>query len=136
MSVFVDTSALYALLVRTENQHAEMTRAFQASLEEGRALWTTSYVLVESTALLQHRLGLAPVRDLCERILPLLNVQWVDQDLHRRALARFIAQDRRQVSLVDCVSVEAMRAAGTRLVLGLDPHLTEGGARLLPDAPG
>jgi len=52
VSVFLDTSALYALLVRTEDGHAEVVRAFRKVLEERRALWTTSYVLVETIALL------------------------------------------------------------------------------------
>jgi len=42
VSAFLDTSALYALLVRTEERHAGALRSFRALLEERRALWTTS----------------------------------------------------------------------------------------------
>lgn len=40
------------MLVRTEDRHADVVRAFRKSLEEGRALWATSYILVETVALL------------------------------------------------------------------------------------
>ena len=42
MSVFLDTSALYAMLVPTEERHAGVLRSFRALLEERRAPWTTS----------------------------------------------------------------------------------------------
>jgi len=42
VSAFLDTSALYALLVRTEDRHAGALRSFRTLLEEHRALWTTS----------------------------------------------------------------------------------------------
>ena len=42
MSACLDTSALYALLVRTEERHADVLWSFRALLEERRALWTTS----------------------------------------------------------------------------------------------
>jgi predicted nucleic acid-binding protein len=71
VSVFVDTSALYALLVRTDEDHAEAAKAFRGLLEAGRSLVSTNYVLVETTALLQHRIGLAAVRDLDARIVAL-----------------------------------------------------------------
>ena len=52
MSVFVDTSGLYALLVRTEERHADVVRALRIFTEGGRTLVTTNYVVVETTALL------------------------------------------------------------------------------------
>ena len=134
MSVFVDTSGLYALLVRTEDKHAEVLRVFREALEEGRTLWTTSYVIVETVALLQHRLGLAPVRDFVEHLVPVMSVEWVSEALHRKATERLLREDRRRLSLVDCVSLEFMRAQGLRDVLALDPHFTEAGCRLLPPA--
>jgi predicted nucleic acid-binding protein len=52
MSVFADTSALYASIVRTEGRHRESLNVFQKLIESGRSLKTTSYVLLETTALL------------------------------------------------------------------------------------
>ncbi len=57
--IFVDTSAIFALADGIDARHDEATRAFDALLRTGRRLFTHSYVLVESMALLQRRLGRA-----------------------------------------------------------------------------
>jgi predicted nucleic acid-binding protein len=134
VSAFVDTSGLYALLVRTESSHGEVFQAFRKLLQEGRTLMTTSYVLVETVALLQHRLGLAPVRAFTEHLLPVLSVEWVSEVLHRKGTERLLREDRRRLSLVDCVSLEFIRSQGLRDVLALDAHFAEAGYRLLPPA--
>ena len=132
MSVFVDTSAFYALLVGTDAGHAQITEVFRATAERGRRLVTTNYVLVETAALLQHRIGLAPVRDLEQHILPLVTVHWVSAELHRRGMDRLLRMDKRHVSLVDAISFVAMDADGLTDVLALDPDFETEGFRLLP----
>ena len=112
MNCFVDTSALYAFLVRSDVDHDAVASAFQSVAESGRRMVTTSYVLVETAALLQHRIGLDPVRDLEGRIVPLLDIVWVTGELHRRGVARLFRMDRRHVSLVDAVSFTIMEAEG------------------------
>jgi predicted nucleic acid-binding protein len=129
---FADTSGLYALLVRTEDGHADVVTAFERLLKARRELWTTSYVLVETIALLQHRIGLAPIRDLIEKILPLFSVDWISSDLHLKGVERLLREDKRRLSLVDCVSFEFLRSAEIEDVLGLDPHFEAAGFRLLP----
>ena len=101
MSVFADTSGLYALLVGSEEGHADLVRAFRNILTESRPLWTTSYVLIETIALLQSRIGLEPVRDFDEHVFPLLSVEWVSEDLHRRGARRVSMENRRRLSVVD-----------------------------------
>jgi uncharacterized protein len=132
VSLFVDTSGFYALLVRTERHHGAMLEAFRAAAERGRRMVTTNYVIVETSALLQHRIGLAPVRDLEERILPLVSVQWVSGELHRRAVERLFRTDKRKVTLVNVVSFVVMDVEGLTDVMGLDPDFTAEGFRLLP----
>lgn len=132
MSCFVDTSALYAFLVRTDADHEAVTTGFRVLAESGRRMVSTNYVLVETAALLQHRIGLDAVRDLDGRITPLLDIVWVGSDLHRRAIARLFRLDRRRVSLVDAVSFAVMEAGGLTEVLGLDADFTSEGFRLIP----
>ena len=132
MSLFVDTSAFYALLVASERDHCAVLDAFRAAAERGRRMVTTNYVLVETAALLQHRIGLPPVRDLEDRILPLITVHWVSSELHQRAVERLFRTDKRRVSLVDVVSFAVMDAEGLTDVLGLDPDFATEGFRLLP----
>jgi len=132
LSVFVDTSALYALLVRSEEEHSRVAEAFREALRRGRVLVTSNYVLLESSALLQHRFGLPAVRDLETRIAPLLRVLWIDEGLHRRALELLFATDRREVSLVDCVSFLVMEGEGIEEALALDSHFEKRGFKVLP----
>ena len=132
MSVFVDTSAFYALLVRKDESHDAVRRAFAGLLGDRRPLWTTSFVMVETMALLQHRIGLSAARDFDEEVLPAVHVRWVDEDLYRLGTDRLWRQDRRHVSLVDCTSFEFMRTQGISAALAIDPHFEEAGFDLLP----
>ena len=135
MTVFADTSALYALLVRTEAGHSEVAAAFAEILDRRRPVVTTNYVVLETTALLQRRIGLAAVRDLDQRIVPLCTLRWVSETIHRRAMDRLIRADRRGLSLVDCTSFEVMRLEGIADALALDADFADAGFRLLPEAP-
>ena len=131
MSVFVDTSGLYALLVGSETSHIHVVRAFRDLVARERPLRTTSYVAAETVALLQQRIGLEPVRDFDEHVYPLLSIEWVKEDLHRRGMRRLSREDRRRLSLVDCVSLEFMRQQRIDDVLGLDRHFEEAGHALI-----
>lgn len=132
MSVFADTSALYALLVRTDEAHESVREAFARLLADDRVLWTTSFVIVETMALLQHRIGLGAARDFDEDVLPVLRVQWVDETLYRLGTERLWREDRRALSLVDAVSFEFMKGHGITTALAVDPHFKAAGFHLLP----
>jgi predicted nucleic acid-binding protein len=136
VSVLVDTSALYALLVRTEERRDEVEAALDRFLDEGRLLRTTSYVLVETVALLQHRFGLGAVRDLYSRVLPLMGVTWIDARLHGRAMERLIRADERGLSLVDVASFVVMEQEGIRTALTLDADFERHGFDVLPARRG
>ena len=109
MSLFIDTSGLYALIVATEREHAAVATVFRSAAEKGRRMTTTNYVLSETSALLQRRIGINPVRDLHDRLVPLLKVVWVTEEMHRRGLEQMLRIDKRGVSLVDCVSFVTMQ---------------------------
>lgn len=133
MSVFVDTSALYALLVRTEEGHSEISTAFASLLDLNRRLVTSNYVMVETAALLQRRFGLAAVHDLQSRIVPLLTIRWIGEVQHRRAMERLLRTDRRRLSLVDCSSFVIMDADGIAEALALDRDFEAAGYRVVPE---
>jgi len=132
VSLFVDTSGLYALLLGTESEHTGIAAAFRTAAEKGRRLVTTNYVLAETSALLQSRIGIDPVRDLHHRLLPVLSVIWVTQDLHNRGADRLFRIDRRRLSLVDAISFTVMEDEGLMDVLGVDSDFTAQGFRLVP----
>ena len=133
MTVFADTSALYALMVSNETGHAEVSSAFKELVEGNRPIATSNYVLAETTALLQRHIGLAAVRDLTARIVPLLVVHWVSESLHQQALERLVRSDRRDLSLVDRTSFLIMEREGIRDALALNADFADAGFRVIPD---
>ena len=132
MSLFIDTSALYALLDGDEPRHADVVAAWRAVTDNGRPLFTSNYVLVETFALVQRRLGLDAVHALAEVFVPLLQSVWVDEELHAAAVASLFTAARRHLSLVDCTSFELMRRLGLTDVLALDTDFARQGFNLLP----
>ncbi|MDZ7700529.1 MAG: hypothetical protein U5R49_27575 [Deltaproteobacteria bacterium] len=61
MIAFADTSALFALLVSNDSMHLRARKNFAHFSAQHFQLLTSSFVLVETVALLQHRMGLNAV---------------------------------------------------------------------------
>ena len=78
MTVFVDTSALYAVLDADDDHHSSAKDTWVDLLENRDGLQTDNYVLLETLALLQSRLGMTAVNKFTTDVLPVLNVSWVD----------------------------------------------------------
>jgi uncharacterized protein len=127
MKIFIDTSAFFALLDNDDDHYPAAKRVWKELLQEENILITSNYVLVESLALLQSRLGLEAVRDFQETIVPLVQIEFVDLELHRVGVSALLAASRRNLSLVDCVSFEVMRSLGIKDVFTFDPHFREQG---------
>jgi predicted nucleic acid-binding protein len=132
--IFVDTSALYAVLDRDDQNHPLAKTTWGTLLQENEALIVTNYVVVETTALVQHRLGMEAIRVLCGDILPALDVHWIGEDDHKHAQNALLAADRRKVSLVDCSSFHVMRSRMLRIAFAFDAHFREQGFEVLPTA--
>lgn len=132
MSTFVDTSALLAVLDADDAQHARAARAWNDLLEGDEPLVTSNYVLVEVAALAQARLGLDAVRALDADVVPALAIVWVDESRHRAAMRAVLTARRRGLSLVDCVSFDTMRQAGSTRVFAFDRHFRQQGFDVIP----
>ena len=112
-TIFVDTSALFAVLDGDDDNHQRALRAWSSMVDRlevdpGAAI-THSGVVIESAALVQRRLGMDATRDLLETIVPSFTVVWIDEQIHRLAVAAMLAAGKRQVSLVDWTSFTVMR---------------------------
>jgi len=127
MRTFVDTSAFYAILDRDDANHQKAKQWWSGLLQDQNILVTSNYVLVETFALLQSRVGLAAVRAFQEDVLPLINVEFVTPGIHRSGIAALLLASKRNLSLVDCVSFEIMRTLGIRNVFAFDAHFKQQG---------
>lgn len=132
MTVFLDTSGLYAVFDRDDANHSRAKNAWVEWLREGAVLLTNNYVLLETAALLQHRIGVAAVRALHEEVTPLLQVDWISEEQHRAGVEAVLAAARKKLSLVDCLSFQTMRSRGVRTVFCFDQHFREQGFATKP----
>ena len=104
--VLIDTSALYALHSAEDLFHERANVAFQRLAGTEQELWTTSYTLVETVALLHRRLGFSVVTEFSEwRDRSNLRVLWIDSRVHDQAWNRYTAEQGRGLSLVDWTTV-------------------------------
>jgi len=124
VTVFVDTSALFALLDVDDERHQEAAVMF-AALVGSADLVTHNYVHVESIALTARRLGVEATGALLDDLLPTVRTVWVDEALHAAALAAF--REGQSASLVDHVSFELMRQAGITVALAFDADFSARG---------
>lgn len=132
--VFVDTSALYAVLDATDANHedaaASFTRLFDGVSQGEFEGVTHGSVVVETAALVQRRLGMEAARALLDDMLPLLSTVWVDEALHAQAVTAFLAANRRKVSLVDWTSFVVMRRLVIDQALAFDADFVDQGFSL------
>ena len=132
MRVMVDTSAILAYTDPDQPRHRQAVETVARLAAAESQLVVTNYILVETISLMQRRQGMDLVRSFITRQLPGLAVAWVDPDTHAAALLEFLLADRRQLSLVDCVTFEVMRRQGIRYAVAFDPHFAEAGFPLPP----
>jgi len=131
MSVFVDTSALYALIDRDDANHGPAAAWLQRISPEEQ-LVTHNYVVVETSALVQRRFGASILRHLHDVVATGFTVVWVDATLHDAAVVALLAGRTRKVSLVDRVSFELMRRSRIAEAFAFDRDFVGEGFRLVP----
>lgn len=131
MRVFVDTSALYALLDRDDQNHPAARRIWEHLRDEGASLITHNYVLVETADLIKSRLGPNAVRALFDRLMEVVEVKWIHQEIHEKALSGLLASETRPVGLVDQASFVLMRELDVEKVFAFDQEFNHEGFEVL-----
>ena len=102
--IFVDTSAFYALIDRSDQHHHQASAIWSVLLKNEVAIITTNYVMCETIHLLQSRISF-DAASICHRdILGITDVYWVDADLHQKAYTIWLNSRQKGLSLIDCVS--------------------------------
>lgn len=132
MRVFVDTSAFLSVLDSDDRNHPRARDAWAEMVSSEALLVTNNYVLVETFALLQHRMGIEAVRAFHDDVLPVVNTDWVNESVHRSGVSALLAASKRRLSLVDVVSFESMRRLGIKTAFAFDKHFLEHGFDCVP----
>lgn len=130
--VYVDTSGLIALLRAEDVAHGPTRDVMARLVTEGQRLVTTTYVAVETSALLTRRFGLAPVQALDRLFGTAIEVLGVPLDLHWLAWREVLTGGRSGPSLVDWAGFLTMRGEGIETAVAVDGHFRAQGFRVLP----
>ena len=123
--VFVDSSALLALLDADDPQQPAVKRAFAE--HEDDELVTHGYVVAESLAVARRRFGVEGTITLLDDVLPAIRLLPVDVEQHAEAQRRYRASLPSGTSFVDRVSLRLMEREGIQVALTTDPDLTPPG---------
>jgi len=127
LKIFVDTSAFYALIDRSDRYHAQAAALWPDLLDDSITLLTSNYVVWETVCLMQNRIGFEAVRLWHKDILGVLDVLWVNEGMHQRAYELWLNLGRRELSLVDCVSFVTMHEHGIEKAFCFKPHFADHG---------
>ena len=130
-NILVDTSAIFALVSPEDEFHAEARDTFSEIVERGDQLYTTSYVLVESSALIHRRLGFEVLRTFIQSIQGVWETIWIDRSTHEEIWNRMRSRDGTRLSLVDwsvIVGSEMTRSA----IFAFDSDFSSEGLRVIP----
>ncbi len=118
-SIFVDTSAFFALADRTDRFHNLAVRFVEAN---ENLLLTSNFVVFETITLIRMRLGHEPAvkfgrRLLSEMVTPIIPVTPADE---RKAWETFRRCHDKRFSFADCTSFALMQRLGIRTAFAFD----------------
>jgi len=129
--IFIDTSAFYALVDLSDKHHDLAAQAWASIRDRPDQLACSNYILLETIALLQNRLGMAAVLDFIS-LTNRMAVFWIGIEQHKLAIAALLTSGRGGLSLVDCTGFETMRSRGIFTAFTFDPHFAEQGFSCIP----
>jgi len=132
MRVFVDTSAFVAVLDADDENHQKAKGKWEDLILKNVTLVCSNYILVETFALIQDRIGIEAVRTFQEDVVPMITVEWVGEPMHQTGVMSVLAAARKRLSLVDCVSFDVMRRLGIKGTFAFDRHFKEQGFECVP----
>jgi uncharacterized protein len=129
--VYVDTSAFYALMDRSDPNHHSAKNLWPVLLEDHFNLCTSNYIVCESLDLIQHRLGYEAGNIWYKNVLAVLDVYWVDLPIHKRAYDLWISLGRHRHTLIDCISYVIMNKNQIEKAFSFNHRLADQGFMLL-----
>ena len=133
-SIFLDTSALFAMASRGESWHVQSRDAFEGLTRAGSTFVTTELVLGELHALALSRVGPGHAATLVERLGASARIMAVAADaaLREQGLTLLRARPGRRYSLTDATSFVVMRQMGLDTAFTLDADFAAEGFAVVP----
>lgn len=124
--VFLDTSAIYALINKKDPSHKKV-EDFLKNFEG--SLFVTNYIFDESVTLIRARLGHEKAVFVGNILLksPQIEKMWVTPDDEKKAWELFVLRNYKSYSFTDCTSFVVMRRIKIKNCLTLDGHFRQEG---------
>jgi len=132
VTVLVDSSAVLAYLAEQDPRHERAKSWLGGAKEERESLIMHSYTALETSALVQRRLGAPYLRAFHQELSPIFELIVVDRATHDAAVAALLAALPTKTSLVDYVSFEVMRERGIRRAFAFDRDFATAGFETVP----
>ena len=129
--ILIDTSAFYALISATDSFHQRASETYERLVDREQELWTTSYILVETMALVHRRLGFQVLSRFMASIERNVSVFWVESTVHIEAWRRLTANQGSGLSFVDWTAALVSRVIGAH-VFTFDRAFADEGLPVLP----
>ena len=135
-TVFVDTSAFYALRDPDDAHHASAVAAFLRLERERAILSTTDHVMGEAATLIRAKLGFSTARSFLlaiqeSRAVGLLELQSPGWDDMEAAIAEFLRWSGPRFSFVDALSFVVCRRLGITRALAFDDDFRAAGLEVI-----
>jgi predicted nucleic acid-binding protein len=127
--VFVDTSAVYPLIDRSDRWHATAKAALEGVKKSRAEPVLTNFIVAECHALLLARLGAPLARDWL--IKNVWSIQRVTVDDEARAMSIISKYIDKSFSYADATSFAVMERLGIRKAFAFDPHFRQYGFEVL-----
>lgn len=137
--VFIDTSALYAILDIKDANHKKAGVTYKILLSSGTKFTLTDHILSESLTLIRRRLGYKKSLEFSTIIqqgeaVELFNIVFVDRPAFRLANQFFEQMKSVKISYVDCLSFATMNIQKISDCFAYDKHFREAGFNNIEDS--
>jgi predicted nucleic acid-binding protein len=127
--VFVDTSGIYAMLVKGDEKHAAAQRVLRDARRRKRGFITTDYVLDETATLLKARGFTHLLKPFFGKLdaSRAFRIEWTDAERFHDVREYFLKHADQAWSFTDCLSFRVMGALHLRDALSKDVHFQQAG---------
>lgn len=132
MKLFIDTSAILAILNSDDLFHHQAKKEWFRIIDSKETLFSSNYIIVETIVLIQRRFGTDAVKRFAENLEPLINLVWIDENIHHSAMTVLKTINHRSLSLIDCTSFQIMWNLNIEQVFTFDKHFYEQGFKVIP----
>lgn len=127
--VLVDTSAVFALLDRSDTNHAVARETLEGLKKQRTKPLLTNFIVAESHALLLSRLGAEIARRwLMSNVWPIERVSEEDESKATAIIGRYADKT---FSYTDATSFAVMERLGLKTAFAFDPHFRHYGFQVL-----